>query len=61
MYFVLNDVNGYFVVGIFIIKWCGVEGDYNVMVMEFLGFSLEDFFNFCFRKFSFKIVLLLVD
>lgn len=48
-------------VGILFIKWCGVEGDYNVMVMELLGFSFEDLFNFCFCKFSFKMVLFLVD
>ncbi|KAI4330695.1 hypothetical protein MLD38_028955 [Melastoma candidum] len=43
------------------IKWFGVEGDYNVLVMDLLGPSFEDMFNICGRKLSLKTVLLLAD
>ncbi|GFP89924.1 casein kinase i isoform delta-like [Phtheirospermum japonicum] len=41
------------------VGWFGVEGDYNVLVMDLLGPSLEDLFNFCNRKLSLRTVLML--
>ncbi|KAE9585928.1 hypothetical protein Lal_00010246 [Lupinus albus] len=43
------------------VRWFGVEGEYNVLVMDLLGSSLEDLFNFCSRKLSLKTVLMLAD
>jgi hypothetical protein len=47
--------------GIPAVHWFGAEPDYNVMVMDLLGPSLEDRLNSCGRKLSLKTVLLLGD
>lgn len=47
--------------GIPAVKWFGSEGDYNVLVIDLLGPSLEDLFNYCGKKFSLKSVLMLAD
>ena len=43
------------------VRWYGVEGDYNVMVIDLLGHSLEDLFSYCGRKYTLKSTLMLAD
>ncbi|XP_051824286.1 casein kinase I-like [Antechinus flavipes] len=48
-------------VGIPHTRWFGQEKNYSALVMDLLGPSLEDLFNYCSRKFSLKTILLLAD
>lgn len=54
-------VNAAVAAGIPNLRWYGIEGEYNVMVIDLLGPSLEDLFNFCSRKLTVKSVLMLAD
>ncbi|KAM0869891.1 hypothetical protein ACQ4PT_040391 [Festuca glaucescens] len=47
--------------GIANIKWCGIDGEENVLVIDLLGPSLEDLFVYCGRRFSLKTVLMLAE
>jgi hypothetical protein len=47
-------------IGVPFIRWFRAGCDYGIMVMDLLGPSLEDLFNFCRRKLRLKTVLLLV-
>ncbi|KAK0751857.1 casein kinase 1, delta [Schizothecium vesticola] len=48
-------------VGVPRVWWLGDECDFYILVMDLLGPSLEDLFNYCDRSFSLKTVLLIAD
>ncbi|XP_077992025.1 casein kinase I-like [Glandiceps talaboti] len=48
-------------VGVPHIRWYSQEKDHNVLVMDLLGPSLEDLFNYCSRRLTLKTVLMLAD
>ena len=39
-------------IGIPKLHYCGHQGNYNVLIIDLLGLSLEDYFNKCNRKFT---------
>ena len=48
-------------IGIPKIYWCGSQGNYNILIMDLLGPSLEDLFNYCKRKFTLLTSLMIID
>lgn len=43
------------------LRWYGTEGEYNILVMDLLGSSLEDMFEKYHHRFSLKTILLLAE
>lgn len=43
------------------LHWCGPENEYNVLVLDLLGQTLEELFILCERKFKLKTVLMIAD
>ncbi|XP_024216084.1 casein kinase I isoform X3 [Halyomorpha halys] len=47
--------------GIPVVRWYGTERNYNILIMDLLGPSLEDLFTYCGHEFSMRTVLMLAD
>ncbi len=43
------------------IQWIGKSDKWNVMIIDYLGPSLEDLFELCQKKFSLKTILMIID
>jgi serine/threonine protein kinase len=43
------------------IYWEGLEGEFNCMVMEMLGPSLEDLFQYCDKRFTIKTTAVIAE
>ena len=41
------------------VYWFGSKDDFNILIMELLGPSLQKFFKYCWNRFSLKTVLML--
>jgi hypothetical protein len=50
---------GMLLVGIPKVLWYGSEGQFNFLVMQLLGPSLEDLFCLCERRFTIKTTILI--
>lgn len=44
-----------------LLRWYGTERNYNILIMDLLGPSLEDLFTYCGHEFSMTTVLMLAD
>jgi serine/threonine protein kinase len=56
---VLESVQGG--VGVPNLHWYGLDEDFNFLVTDLLGNTLEDYFNICKRTFSLKTILMIAD
>lgn len=43
------------------VMWYGIYEEYNILIMDLLGPSLDDLFRYCSKRFSLKTVLMLAD
>lgn len=57
----LSKLTDLYVAGFPSLKYVGIEGDFNVMVIDLMGPSLDDLFNFCDQKFTEKSTLMAAD
>ena len=48
-------------IGIPVLHYCGSQGNYNVLIIDLLGHSLEDYFNKCKRKFTLLTTLMAME
>ena len=59
LYSYLN--RGVITVGVPRLRWFAAEGDYNVLVMDLLGPSIEELFDYCRRQFDLKSVYMIIE